>query len=82
MISVDWKGCEKMLSWPNLKNYVDWNGCERKISRTIWSIIWIRSDDIGLCHDQIWGEKWIGTDDKWYCHDPIYSVIWIGNNVT
>jgi hypothetical protein len=70
-----------MLSWPNLKYYVVWNGFDRKLSRPIWSTMWIRKGDIGLCHDLMWGDIWIGTDDNGCCHDQIKSALWIGKNV-
>jgi hypothetical protein len=53
-----------MMYWPNLKWYVDWKGCDRKLSRPISENMWIRTNDIGWCHDLIWGDMWIGTDDK------------------
>jgi hypothetical protein len=51
-LSVDWNRCDKMLSWPNLNCYVDWKGCDRISSRPFWSVMWIRIDDRGCCHDQ------------------------------
>jgi hypothetical protein len=58
-----------------MKCYVDWKGCDRKISRPIWSTMWIRADDRGWCHDLIWGDIKIGTDFKWCCLDKI-KVLW------
>jgi hypothetical protein len=41
---------------------VDWILCDRKLSRPIWSTMWIISDDRGWCHDLILGALWIGAD--------------------
>jgi hypothetical protein len=54
--------CLIMLSWHNLKCYVDWKWCDRKLSRQIWSNIWIRTDDGGLYFHLIWDALWIGTN--------------------
>jgi hypothetical protein len=35
---------------------VDWKWCDWKLSRSIWSKILIRTDDIGWCHDLILGD--------------------------
>jgi hypothetical protein len=61
---------------------VDWILCDRKISRSIWSTIWISPDDRRWCHDPIWGDIWTETDDIGCCHDQIWSAMWIGKNVT
>jgi hypothetical protein len=53
-----------MLSWQNLNCNMDWKECFRKLSRPIWSTMWIRSDDRGWCHDLIWGDLWIGTNSE------------------
>jgi hypothetical protein len=37
------------------KYYVDWKRCDRKVSRPIWSTIWIWKDDKWWCDDLIWG---------------------------
>jgi hypothetical protein len=55
--------CERMLSWHNLKSYVDWKGCDRNLSPTIWSKLWIRTDDKGWCYDLIWKDICIEIDD-------------------
>jgi hypothetical protein len=62
--------------WKNAAMYkfeliVDWKLCDRKISRPIWSNMWVRSDDRRWSHDLIWGNMWIGTDDIGCCHDQI-----------
>jgi hypothetical protein len=51
-----------MLSWPNLKGYVDCKECDVKLSRPIWSKIWINTHDRGRRHYINWGDIWIGTD--------------------
>jgi hypothetical protein len=53
---------KRMLFWPNRKCYLDWRGCHRKLSRKIWSNMWIRTDDRGWYLDLIWDALWIGTD--------------------
>jgi hypothetical protein len=60
-----------MLSWTILKCYVDWKRCYRKLSRPIWSNMWIRSDYVGWCHDLVCGALWIGTDSEIIFHDLI-----------
>jgi hypothetical protein len=68
-----WKGID--YKWccldQFLQCYVDRQGCYRKLSRPIWSTMWIRSDDRVWCHDLLWGDIWIGTDDKGCWHDEI-----------
>jgi hypothetical protein len=61
-----WIGTDSliMLSLHNLKCYVDWKGCDRELSRTIWSTMWIKTDDRGWCHDLIWGARWIRTNPE------------------
>jgi hypothetical protein len=44
------------------------------------SIVWIRTDDRGLCHNLIWGDMWIGTDYKLCCHDQRDRAMWIGKD--
>jgi hypothetical protein len=52
--------------------------CDRKLSRPIWSSMWISSDDRGWCHDLNWGELWNGTDVKECSHDLIRTDMFIG----
>jgi hypothetical protein len=37
------------------KCYVYWKLCDRYLSRPIWSIMWIITDERGRCHVLIWG---------------------------
>jgi hypothetical protein len=53
-----------------------------KLSRPIWCILWIGTDDKRWCHDLIWGALWIGRDVKKYSHDLIWTVMTIGNYLT
>jgi hypothetical protein len=46
---------------------VDWKGCDRKLSRLIWSSIYIRRYDWGWCHEIIWRDTWRGTHDRGCC---------------
>jgi hypothetical protein len=65
--SVDCNRCEPMLLWYLLKCNLDWKECDKKISRPIWSTIWIRTDDRGWRLELIWGDIWIGTHVKGCC---------------
>jgi hypothetical protein len=56
---VDINRWYRMLSWPNIFCPEEWKGCERKLSRPIWSNMWIRTGDTGWCLDLIRGELWL-----------------------
>jgi hypothetical protein len=49
---------------------VDCKECYRKLSRLIWSTMWIRSDDIGWCHDLSCGALWIEKNSVIFMSQP------------
>jgi hypothetical protein len=61
-----WIGADSeiMLLWHNLKCYEYWKGSDRKFPQPYACNMWIRTEDIGWCHDLIWSAMWIGTDVK------------------
>jgi hypothetical protein len=72
---------EIIFLWPNLKCNVDWKISFWKLSRPIWSTMWIRSGDRGWCHDLICGHMRVWTDDTGCCLDQIYIAHCIGKDV-
>jgi hypothetical protein len=59
-IGTDDKGC----SIEQTKCCDDLIICDMKHSRTIWSIMWIRTEERGWGHDLIWGDICKGTEEK------------------